>query len=103
MVAGAADAREQLVDEPLSAALGVRLPLAVADVQHLTRVRTGGDDRVIAVGAGVSVTGALLLVTVDLADEAVHVDHQRTVAGAGARFPRARERDVENAGGRARS
>ena len=45
---------------------------------------------------GVPVAGALFLVAVDLADEAVDIDHQRPVTRPGARGPRARERLVEH-------
>ncbi len=70
-MAGAAHAGEQLIDEPLGAALRVGLALAVADVNDLAGIRAGGDDRVIPVRARVPVRGALLLIPVDLADEAV--------------------------------
>jgi hypothetical protein len=96
-VLGAADAGEQLVDESGSAALGVRLALAVADVQHLAGVRADGEDRVIPELAGVPVAGALLLLAVDLADEAVEIDHQRPVPGSRPGLPRARERDIKHA------
>jgi len=45
---------------------------------------------------GVPVAGALLLLAADLADEAVDIDHQRSLSGAGARLPRPRERDIED-------
>ncbi len=45
---------------------------------------------------GVAVAGALLLVAVDLADEAVQVDHQRQITGAGARSPGTSERHVQD-------
>lgn len=67
--AGPADAREQLVDEPQRAALGVGLALAQPDVQDLVAVGAGGQQRVVAQAAGIAVAGALLGVAVDLADE----------------------------------
>ncbi len=38
LMAGATDAGEQLIDEPLNPALGVRLSFPQPDVQHLTGV-----------------------------------------------------------------
>ena len=40
--------------------------------------------------------GALLGATVDLADKRIDIDDQTPVAGAGARPPRAREREAEH-------
>ena len=68
------DAREQLLDEADGAALRVCFAFAVADVQHLAGVRASREDRVVAELTGVAVGRALLLVTVDLADEVVDVD-----------------------------
>jgi hypothetical protein len=96
LVTGAAHAGEQLVDEPVSATLRVRLALAAADVDDLTGVGTGRDDRVISVGARVPVAGALLLIAVDLADEAVQIHDQRPTARTRARLPRPRERNVQH-------
>ncbi len=96
-MAGAAHAREQLVHESLGAALRVGLALAVADVQHLAGIGAGGDDRVISVDARVPVGGALLLIPVDLADEAVQIDHQRPIARTRASPPRPPERDIQDA------
>ena len=105
-VPGATDAGEQLIDEPGDTALGVGLALAVADVQHLAGVRAHGRDRVIAQLLGVPVAGALLLLAVDLADEAVDIDHQRPIARPRPRLPRPRERHdraPDRAGGHART
>jgi hypothetical protein len=94
--AGAPHAREQLVDEAQRAALGVGLALAQADVQDLARAGAGRQQRVIAKPAGVAVAGALLGVTVDLADEAVDVDHEAALARPRARPPRAEQRLAED-------
>jgi len=90
------DAREQLIDEPLSAAVRVRGPLAAADVQHLVGIRAGRDDRAIPVDV-YPYPAPLFVVAVDLADEAVQIDHQRPVSGPGARVPRSGQGDVEHA------
>ena len=95
--ARAPDAGEQLVDEAQRAALGVGLPLALADVQDLAGAGTGGQQWVVAELLGVAVAGTLLGVAMDLADEAVDVDHQSRLAGAGARLPRSAKRLVEHA------
>jgi hypothetical protein len=51
---------------------------------------------VIAKLAGVPVAGALLVIAVDLADEAVDIDHQRQLTRSRAGLPRPRERHVEH-------
>jgi hypothetical protein len=81
-------AGDQLVGEAQDPLLRVRRPLAQADVQRLTGVRPGGEDRVIAQQPRVPVGGALLQAPADLADEAVDVDHQPPAARARARVPR---------------
>jgi hypothetical protein len=88
-------ARNQLVGEAQHPLLRVRRSLAQADMQRLARVRPGGEDRVVAQQLGVPVGGALLQPAADLADEAVDVDHQPPVAGAGARPPGALDRHPE--------
>ena len=93
--AGALDARDQLLAEAQDPLLRVRRPLAQADVQRLARVRPGGEDRVVAQQLRVAVGGALLQAAADLADEAVDIDHQPPVAGAGAGLPRPLERLAE--------
>src|SRR5215211_7121087 len=94
--AGAADSREQLVDEAQRAALRVGLALAQPDVQDLVGARARGQQRVVAELAGVAVAGALLGVAVDLAEEAVDVDHEAILARAGPRPPRAAKRLAEH-------
>jgi len=59
---------------------------------HLASVGARGQQRVVAAPAGVAERRALLAVAVDLADEAVDVDHQTPVAGTGPRLPRPLER-----------
>ncbi len=96
MVAGAINTGEHFLDEPASAAQRVRPAVAVADMQHLAGIRAGREDRVIPKLTCVSVGRTLLGAAVDLADEAVQVDHQRPVTRPGASLPRAGERDVEH-------
>ena len=93
-VPGATDPREQLIDEPGGAALRVGLALTIADVQHLARVRAHREDRVIPENAGVAEGRALLVGAVDLADEAVDIDHQRQLTRSGAGVPHPHERAV---------
>jgi len=90
--ARALHARDQLLAEALDPLLGVRRSLPEADVQRLARVRPGGEDRVVAQQLRVAVGGALLQAPADLADEAVDIDHQPPITGAGARLPGARQR-----------
>ena len=77
-------------------ALRVRLTLAQAHVQDFAGVCACREDRVVAQLVGVAVAGALLGVAVNLTDEAVDVDGQQLVAGAGAQSPRAAQRDGED-------
>jgi hypothetical protein len=89
--AGAAHPCDQLVDEPCGAAGGVGPAGALAGVQHLAGVGTGGNKRVVAKGVGVAVGGALLVVAVHLAHGGVQVHGHRGVARSGAGGPRPRE------------
>src|SRR5437868_1960478 len=69
--------RYELAHEPLRAALALRRPLAHARVQHLARVGTSRQDRVVATPLRVPETGALFGVSGDLDDRRVEVDRQR--------------------------
>jgi len=77
---GAIDAREQLIDEAQRASRAGGRPFAQAHVQDLAGARS--EHRVIAAFAGVTERRALLGIAVDLADEAVDIDHQASRAGA---------------------
>ena len=77
--AGPADTGDELFDEALGAPLAGTF--AQPGVEHLAGLRDGGQQRVVAQGAGVAVGGALLVVAVDLADRGVHVDGQRLFGG----------------------
>lgn len=96
LLAGTVQAGEELVDESLNPALGVRRSLPQPDVRHLTGVRAGRDQRVVAELVGVAAAGALLLIAEHLADERVQIDQQRTIAGPGAGSPRPLECDIEH-------
>ena len=95
-VPSATNASEQLLDEAGGAALRVCFAFAVADMQHLAGVGASREDRVVAEPAGVAVGRALLLITVDLADEAVDVDHQRQLTRSRAGIPGPPERPVDD-------
>src|SRR5207247_2493497 len=84
---GATHPGQQLIEEALLAALPVRLPLAVADVQHLGAAGARGEQRLVAELVPVALAGALLLVARDLTDERVDVDHQPLAARTCARRP----------------
>jgi hypothetical protein len=93
--AGAVHAGDQLIDETQDPALGVRRPLAQPQVEHLAGPRPRGQQRVKPALAGVAESGALLVVAVHLADEAVDIDDQALATGAGTRLPRAGQRLAE--------
>ena len=86
--AGAANAGNEFLDEAQRAALGVGLPLALADVQHLAGVGAAGHQRVIAELAGVAIAGALLVMTMHLAHEGIDIDHQPLAPGPAPGGPR---------------
>ena len=88
---GPRDARDQFFDEAQRPARGVRRALPGADVQYLAGPRAGREDRVIAALVGVAVAGALLVIAVYLADEAVDVDDEALTARAGTSRPGAPE------------
>jgi len=87
--AGTGNAGDQLIGESQHALLCVCRPSAQADVQYLSGVGAGGEDRVIPEQLGVPVGRALLQPAAHLADEAVYIDHQPPVARTGASPPRA--------------
>ena len=60
----------QLLDEPQRTARGVRRALPRADVQHLAGLCAGREDRVIPPLVGVPIAGTLLVIAIDLTDEA---------------------------------
>jgi transposase len=94
--ASACDPGDQLLKEAQHPALRVRGALAQADVQHLTRARSAGEDRMQTAHPGVAEARALLVIAVDLADETIDVDQQPPVARARAGLPRPRKRAVEH-------
>jgi hypothetical protein len=57
-----------------------RRSLSQPDIEHLTSVSSGGEDRVIPEHLRVPIGGALLQAAAHLTDEAVHIDHQPPVA-----------------------
>ena len=73
----------QLVDEPLRPPPGVRRPLPLADMEDLAGIGPGGHQRMQTQHPGVAVGGALLVVTVNLANRRVHIDGHWTVTRAG--------------------
>src|SRR4029077_13906850 len=93
--AGPLHAGDQLLSETHDTALGVRRSLAQPNVQNLAGTRATREQRVIPALFGVPETDTLLLIAVGLADEAVHVNDQPLDARAGARPPRAHQRQVE--------
>jgi hypothetical protein len=66
------------------------------DVQDLAGIRAGREHRVIPALARIANSRALLLIAVDLADEAVDVNDQPALTRSSARRPRARQRHVEH-------
>ena len=93
--AGAIDARDQLIAEAQHPFLRVRRSPPEPDVQHLSGVSSGSEDRVIPQHLRVPVGGTLLEPAAHLTDEAVDINHQPAIARAGARAPRTRERVTE--------
>jgi hypothetical protein len=94
--AGAANAGEQLIHESRGKANTQRGNLAVTGMEHLAAPATDRHQRVIAELLGVSVGRALLVIAVDLPDEAVDIDHQTLTCRAGALSPRPPQRLVED-------
>ena len=76
---GPAHPGNEFFDESLVAALGGSL--AQAGVEHLARLGPRGDERVIAEDGGVAIGGALLRLSVDLADRRIEVHRHGRVIG----------------------
>src|SRR5207245_5922376 len=95
--AGTLNAGDQLLGEAQHPALAGRLPLAQPHVQDLAGVGPRREQRVIPAPLGVPETDPLLPVAMNLADEAVEVDHEALLTRASARPPRTRQCLCEHA------
>ena len=88
---GPTQARHELFDEALDAALGVGRPLAQAGMEDLSGGGQGGQDRVVAELLGVAIGGTVLLLAVDLVDGRVDVDDEAFVTRSRPERPRGAE------------
>jgi hypothetical protein len=89
--------RDQLLDEAQRTAPRTGGALALTDVEQLAGSLPACDQGVVAALAGIAVGGAPLLVTVDLADEAVDVDDEPPRGRARTRRPGSPQRLTEYA------